>query len=85
MSDKEQRARKAKYELEITEEAHTKLRAHWLEEAVKFAGASKHSEAINALLLVKSLDTIRQMVRTPVDDWTIEQAVTKAHEPAKPN
>ena len=78
MSDKQQRARLASHELQITEEAHAKLRVFLLEQAVALAGSAKHDEAINMLLQVKALDTIRMMVRTPVEDWEIEKALEDA-------
>lgn len=81
---KESRARLAQHELQITEEAHSKLRAFWLEEAVSFAAQGRTTEAHNMLLQVKALDTIRMMVRTPVDDLEIEKAVAEATG-AKPN
>lgn len=78
---KESRARLAKHELQITEEACTKLRAFWLEQAVKLAAGAKPADAHNMLLQVKALDTIREMVRTPIDDWEYEQAIAPANTP----
>jgi hypothetical protein len=81
MSDKEQRARKAHYELEITAEATDKLKAHWIKQAVEFAAAGKQAEAHNLLLKINALETVRQMVHVPIDDWTIERKLAEAKAP----
>jgi hypothetical protein len=75
---REARARQATVELEITEEAHEKLRHHLLEQAVLMAGSSKTDQALHLLLRVHALDTVRSMMRVPVDDWQIEQSVEEA-------
>jgi hypothetical protein len=86
MSDKEQRARKAEYELQITAEAADKLKAHWIKQAVEFAAAGKQAEAHNLLLKINALETVRSMVRVPIDDWTIEREAAKAlQQPEKTN
>lgn len=79
---KEGRAYQARVELEVTEEAHSKLRAHLLEKAVEDAGNGRTDSALHLLLRVHALDTLRSMIRVPVDDWQIEQSLNEATRPA---
>lgn len=81
MINKEARARQAQHELDITQEAADKLKGYWIEEAVKAASAGHQAEAHNLLLKINALETIRMMVRTPIDDWTVESALAKANTP----
>lgn len=81
MSDKEQRARKAQHELDITAEAVEKLKGFWIAEAVTAASEGRQSDAHNLLLKINALETIRMMVRTPIDDWTVEKALAEAKTP----
>lgn len=68
----ESRARKAKHELEITAEAHTKLRRHLLEEAVVFASNGDQTNAYQNLLKVTAIDALRVMIGVPVQDYEYE-------------
>lgn len=84
MSDKQARARKAVHELEITAEAVEKLKAYWMQEAVKLASEGKQAEASLMLIKINVLETIRSMVRVPIDDWIIEEETAKARQ-VQPN
>ena len=86
MSDKDLRARQAEHELQITEEAHGKLRSHLLEQAVKFAKAGEADKANHQLLLVVALDDLRTMVLVPVTDAEYEREAAKRRaETGQPN
>jgi len=81
MSDAQQLARKAKHELQITEEAHTSYRAKCLEEAVGLAKLGAKDEAYTKLLMVVALDDVRRVVLMQTDDEVIEKALAEAKTP----
>lgn len=75
MSTLETRARLAAEELVITAEAHEKLRAHYLKEALVFAKAGDQPKAYQALLNIIAVDTVRQLVGAPIEDLELERAI----------
>lgn len=81
MSTADQIARKATYELQITEEAHAAYRLECIEAAIKLAGMGMKDEAYTKLLMVVAIDGVRAKVLMKTDDQVIETALAQAKTP----
>jgi hypothetical protein len=75
MSDAQLTARKAKHELQVTEEAHDAYRIECIEAAIKLAAKGMKDEAYTKLLMVVAIDGVRAKVLMQVDNATIETAL----------
>ena len=81
MSDAQQLARKATYELQITEDAHTAYRAECITAAIELARKGMKDEAYTKLLMVVAIEGVRKKVLLQTHDADIEKALAEAKTP----